>query len=560
VVRPLLGRLIAKNEIEVTYELVIGSRRLRAAQAAGLKTIPATLRELTDEQAMEFQIIENLQREDVAPIDEGRGYSQLIAALAKKDPKRAADGQGVKRQDLVAEIAAKVGKSARYVYARMKLCELIPELQKDLEEGRIEASHADELVRLTPKDQKAVRDGGLFLEEREHRMDDEEYVPAWKTKTGKLAISVRNLKVIIERDYQLTLDKAKFPIESAALKPLPCTQCPKNTAVNALLPPAAKPTCTDKECWRGKMRQHVEIQATGKVGSPHLVQVTLAHYSDKGVIGRDGWKTAKPGECKNVVAAAQVDVQGSVKHFQSAKRVCINKQCKIHFGAAPARTSSPGFSSSPGKKLTLEELKKHHQGALERFIEERETLEFQRRALARVEKFGESELRLVARVLAGSAWSRVNDRELAFVLGRDKPVVASVLAKEIPAKELPRLILALLFSDDNGGDLEPYARAQGIDRKKLGAEVHAGVKTCEICGCFDKHGCELGGGKRCSWMPKGAPALAGVKAQLCNNPQCVAAASERAAKSGAKPAPPAKKPAQSSAKAKPAKKAKGGRR
>jgi hypothetical protein len=69
--------------------------------------------------------------------------------MAKKDPKRAADGQGVKRQDLVLEIAKKVGKSARYVYARMKLCELIPELQKDLLEGRIDASHADELVRLT---------------------------------------------------------------------------------------------------------------------------------------------------------------------------------------------------------------------------------------------------------------------------------------------------------------------------------------------------------------------------------------------------------------------------
>jgi len=574
VVQPVVVRLASMSRpVGVPqYELVVGARRFRAAQAAGLKQIPATIRDLSDEQAMEIQIVENLQREDVAPIDEGRGYTQLIAALAKKDPKRAADGQGAKRQDLVAEVARMLGKSPRYVYARMKLCELIPELQKDLEEGRIEASHGDELVRLTPKDQKDIRGYGLYLEEREQRMEDDPDIPSpsWKQKTGQRACSVRNLKVIIERDYQLTLDKAKFPIESPVLKPLACIVCPKNTAVNALLPPAAKPTCTDKECWRGKMRQHVENQAgklAKKASSTKLVQVTLAHWSGagSGVVGCDGWKTAKPGECKNVLAATQVEESGGVKHFQSAKHVCTNKQCKVHFGA-PARTASPsgGSSSGPAKKLTLKELRKSNEEARRRFAAHTWLVEYLRRVLAKVEKLGEPEMRLLADALGPSGW--VDTREMAAVLGRPKVVSTEQTVKDAKANELPRLLFALVFlrerSESFGVAFDRYAKAHGVVSGSIEAEVLAGIKVCEICECFKQRGCDLGGGKRCSWVIGNVPALKGVKTQLCSNPLCVAEASNRAAKAGAKPAAPASSPAQSSAK--PAKKAaarkKGGRR
>jgi len=117
------------------YEIVCGERRFRAATTAGLKDIPAVVRILTDQQALECMVIENLQREDVHPLEEAEGYE----ALMKK--------HGYKT---VEDIAAKIGKSRAYVYGRLKLCDLIPENRKIFYSGKFSPSVALLVAKVPP--------------------------------------------------------------------------------------------------------------------------------------------------------------------------------------------------------------------------------------------------------------------------------------------------------------------------------------------------------------------------------------------------------------------------
>jgi ParB/RepB/Spo0J family partition protein len=140
------------------YELVVGERRWRAARIAGLEEIPASVREMTDDQVAEVQVVENLQRTDLHPLEEAEGYRQLMA----------------KRYD-VARIAERTGHGVRYVYDRVKLLSLTKEAQKIFLEGRITIGHAIVLARLSPADQARAlgdnedgpgRPGSLWQDER----------------------------------------------------------------------------------------------------------------------------------------------------------------------------------------------------------------------------------------------------------------------------------------------------------------------------------------------------------------------------------------------------------
>lgn len=131
------------------YEIVAGERRFRAANKAGLQTLPVRVVELSDAEALEVQIVENLQRKDVTALEESAGFVQLYASLQKQDAK-------APKQQLIEQIAKKVGKSTRYVYARMKLDELVPEVKAQIASGKLSASHGDLISPLPPDEQKQV--------------------------------------------------------------------------------------------------------------------------------------------------------------------------------------------------------------------------------------------------------------------------------------------------------------------------------------------------------------------------------------------------------------------
>jgi len=112
------------------YEIIAGERRWRAASAAGMKTIPAIIRHLDNRGALEAALVENLQREDLNPVERGRAYRRLV------------DDFGLTQE----EIARRVGRSQSSVANTLRLLTLPPEIQASIESGRISEGHARALA------------------------------------------------------------------------------------------------------------------------------------------------------------------------------------------------------------------------------------------------------------------------------------------------------------------------------------------------------------------------------------------------------------------------------
>lgn len=128
VLQPVLLRPSRRTQGE--YEIVAGERRWRASQRAGLKALPALVRTLDDAEAFEIAIIENVQREDLNPIEEARAYASLMGVMKIT-------------QD---EAAKRVGKSRSHVANTMRLTQLPESVQEHLVEGRLSAGHARALL------------------------------------------------------------------------------------------------------------------------------------------------------------------------------------------------------------------------------------------------------------------------------------------------------------------------------------------------------------------------------------------------------------------------------
>ncbi len=139
ILQPLLVREIAPQ----TYELVAGERRLKAAQIAGLKEVPVLVKHLSDEEALSVALIENLQREDLNPLEEAEGYRRLIEEF------------GLTQE----EVAQRVGKDRSTIANALRLLRLPEPLKEDLYAGRLSAGHARALL--------GLEDATLLLKARE---------------------------------------------------------------------------------------------------------------------------------------------------------------------------------------------------------------------------------------------------------------------------------------------------------------------------------------------------------------------------------------------------------
>jgi ParB family chromosome partitioning protein len=129
VLQPVVVRGLPNGD----YQLVAGERRVRAARMAGLAQIPAVIREPTEEQMVELALIENLQREDLNPLEEALGFRLLI------------DRFGMPHE----AVASRVGRSRAAVTNALRLLDLAPETQEALLEGQISEGHARALAGLT---------------------------------------------------------------------------------------------------------------------------------------------------------------------------------------------------------------------------------------------------------------------------------------------------------------------------------------------------------------------------------------------------------------------------
>lgn len=132
ILSPLLVR-----KVKSKYEVVAGERRYRAAIAADLAEVPCLVRELTDEDVLEMQLVENLQRDDLDPLEEAAAYRRMLDLQDGDHPKYT-----------VPMLAEKIGKSRRYVYRRLKLLEAPESIKRALAEGEVKPEVASIIAKI----------------------------------------------------------------------------------------------------------------------------------------------------------------------------------------------------------------------------------------------------------------------------------------------------------------------------------------------------------------------------------------------------------------------------
>lgn len=216
VIQPIVVRPDHKNP--ESYMLICGERRFRACQLAGKVTIPAMIRDVSQEVALVMQITENMQREDVHPLNEAKGFKVIL----END-----------KDMTTAELALKFGKSETYIQQRLKLNELVREGRKAFLEDRMLLGHALILARLTPQDQREALD---------------EIV----SHNGSFG-SVSELQDYVERRILASLSKAPFDLKDEMLhkKAGACVSCAKRSGASPVLfaDIKEKDRCFDKGCF-----------------------------------------------------------------------------------------------------------------------------------------------------------------------------------------------------------------------------------------------------------------------------------------------------------------------
>jgi ParB family transcriptional regulator, chromosome partitioning protein len=310
---PVIARPRKKGTKE--YEIVAGNRRFRAAQAAGLKEIPARVETLTDEEAQEIQIIENLQREDVHPLEEGQAYRKLVDESKYEIP----------------SVAAKVGKSESYVRQRIFLTHLEAPIANAYRSGKMTDGHAVLIARLSAHDQSNAL--------------------GYLTQSSYHTPSIADLKDYIEKTFNKPLEHQPWLKDKEAMAAVgPCKECPPN--VPSLFGTVKEGACTDTKCWKRKMTKYIAYR---KQKTPDLIliskQYNYGSSADKqnGILYSNQYENPGPKDkCTHSVMALVAQGEG----LGSMIRICVAKECKTH----GRRHSSAAITPAEKAKRAKEEL------------------------------------------------------------------------------------------------------------------------------------------------------------------------------------------------------------
>lgn len=227
-VRPLPASRVADTadmQPRPTFELVAGERRWRASALAKQTSIPALVRSLTDDQVLEIQIVENLQRQDLTALEEAEGYQTLM------------DHSGLTAD----QVGEKIGKSRSYVFGRLKLLDMGQDCRDALRTGMIDASKALLLARIpsTSLQAKALRE--IIRPNHPEGVMSHKLAHEW-----------------IKSRYMLKIEQAIFDHTDASLAPRACTICPTRTGADAdlFMDVMGADMCTDPDCYNNKVQQH----------------------------------------------------------------------------------------------------------------------------------------------------------------------------------------------------------------------------------------------------------------------------------------------------------------
>lgn len=241
VLQPILVRPNPRGT--TAYETVIGERRWRCSDKAGLEVIPARVVDpLIDDECLEIMLVENGRREDLDPIEEAQTYHDLARRFKLT----------------LADIAVRVGKSKTTVHQRMKLVDLIPPVRRALVEGKLELSVAELIARCVHPTQQ---------------LDAFKYVGA---TTWRSATPYREAKRTIEAEFMLSLSGAAWKMGDEALYPKAgaCAVCTKRTQNQPDLfgDASKKDVCLDPGCFaeKGKRARKARLEAAAADGAEIL--------------------------------------------------------------------------------------------------------------------------------------------------------------------------------------------------------------------------------------------------------------------------------------------------
>ncbi len=449
-----------------TYELVCGERRWRAARMVDLKVVPAVVRVLSDAQVREIQLVENLQRADVSPLEEVEGYRSLL------------DQHGYTAEQL----AQRLGKSRSYVYGLLKLADLPPKALAAVRDGTLPLSTALLVARVPGADARAK------LAEEVLAGDDWDDEP----------LSFRATKKAIETEYMVELKKAPFDRKALDLVPAAgsCVACPRRTGSQPDLYPGTRAdVCTDPACYRIKVAAHAAAQLASAAGNGKKVldqqqAAQLFHEYGPCDLRHDSGYVALDAACHEhqeartygallvgcladqVVLA--VDREGRVRELVPRKAAVAEL---VRSGAVPKAVGRDG--SGRDAAAVARDRKQAAQERARRLARLAEVRDAARRACALyVFDAGTKVLRELLRFAMERSWGSVRDLVYAQVLeglsvnGKsvaDRQAAFDGWADEQPGSVLMAVmavVMAAQWEDGRVGGSAPLRQALGLDKAK----------------------------------------------------------------------------------------------
>ena len=337
VLSPLLVRPLTENG----FEIIAGARRYRAAQMVEVPTVPVRIVNFSDAAALEAQLVENLIRSEIHPMEEAQGFRAL---LDLDEPKYS-----------IEQIAAKVGKSPVFVASRLKLADLVPAAVDAFYAGEIGVGHALLLAKL-PADQQVPALSACFKEVYNNGA----------SKPARILLPVRNLQFWIDSNILLVLKDAPFDKRDAQLVPAAgsCADCPKRTGHNKLLfgddLGRQGDRCTDPTCYQSKVAAHVAKTIAAK---PEMMQISTAYGTQKEgspVLPRNKYTAIREDKPKSKDEAKRPEYRvckfttdaiiAEGGDVGSIHKVCANLSCSIHHPKQPTSRNDESHKAEQEKQ------------------------------------------------------------------------------------------------------------------------------------------------------------------------------------------------------------------
>jgi ParB/RepB/Spo0J family partition protein len=452
--QPIVVRLV-KDPNEGLYEIIDGERRYHACLSIKASTVSAELREMSDVEALEYQLMTFLHRKDITPLEEAGAFQDLA-----------------KQGNDLESIAARIGKPLHHIVRTLRLLKLVPAAMKSLQKGDLPIAHAFEICRLQAKDQERVMEIAFSMP-----MSASDIV-----KNRSVPISIITLKNFIQEQIHLDLRKISFSKTDPALvaKSGPCTHCVKRSGFNQGLFPDIQQsdTCTDPACFKEKVEAHI-VQQKAKLKSEKVKVVEFTPEYQKPsdhphAITVRSYKEVKGKPCKYAVQGIAVDGPERGK----VTPICNNKECSQHWRNDYRRDQA--LMKKKEKQKTPSQLEKERIAKVKEEIKQKTSEIFQQWIPAKVgEKLptdlNRETLNRIALILTDSDnpehfIKQSLDISLPWDTSKKKKIIAGLNLKKVK-----QLIHAVILYDDldraSANEYEKIIARYGVNTKKLMAEA-----------------------------------------------------------------------------------------